>query len=201
MINPNQIKTPVAFLKVATLFESGLVLIAYIIGWLGGVNPLAHLHFDGYAVGLGIIGTLPLYGLFALSYRLPIHSMKLIKELLINRLGYFLYSCNRIQLAYLGLLAGFTEEVLFRGTLQPLIENHWGYGIGLIGSNILFGMAHAITPLYALLAGLTGCYLGWSLDFAGDRNLIIPVFIHGLYDYWAFLAVAKTYRSLRGFLF
>ena len=66
---------------------------------------------------------------------------------------------------------------------------------GLIGSNIIFGLVHAVTPLYAVLAALVGIYLGLSLDYGGDRNLLIPVIIHGLYDFLAFVALMRVYRA------
>ncbi len=187
-----------AFLKVATYFEASLVVVAYIIGWWGNVDPLANLHLQLDAWLWGMAGTVPLYLLFLLSYQLPLGRLYAIKRFLIDRLGPFLNACHWTELLYLGILAGFTEEILFRGLLQPLMESHWGWTAGLVGSNILFAMAHFITPLYALLAGLTGLYLGFSLDFGGERNLLIPVFIHALYDFLAFLAVAKTYRTERG---
>lgn len=192
--------TPKDFLKVATYFEGSLVLAAYVIGWWGGVNPLANLRLEWYSLLWGLAGTLPLYLLFLLSYHVPLGRLHAIKRFLIDRLGPYLDACHWTQLLYLGLLAGLTEEILFRGLLQPLLENHWGYSVGIVGSNILFALAHFITPLYAVLAGLTGLYLGLSLDFGGERNLLTPIVIHSVYDFLAFLAVAKTYRLERGML-
>jgi membrane protease YdiL (CAAX protease family) len=65
----------------------------------------------------------------------------------------------------------------------------------LIGSNIVFGLAHALTPLYFVLATLVGIYLGLSLDYGGERNLLTPIIIHGLYDFLAFLALMRAYRA------
>jgi hypothetical protein len=68
---------------------------------------------------------------------------------------------------------------------------------GLVGCNIIFGLAHAITPLYAVLATLVGIYLSLSLDYGGDRNLLVPIVIHGLYDFLAFVALMRAYRATR----
>ena len=89
---------------------------------------------------------------------------------------------------------GFCEEILFRGVLQPWFEKLGGPTVGLVGSNVLFGLAHIITPLYGVLAGLIGCYLGWLLDCSGERNVLIPVISHAVYDYLAFLVVIRGYR-------
>ena len=94
----------------------------------------------------------------------------------------------------MALQAGISEEILFRGFLQPWFERNWGWAGGLVFSNLVFALVHWITPMYALLAGLTGVYLGLALDFGEERNVLIPTLIHALYDSCAFLAVAETYR-------
>jgi len=94
-------------------------------------------------------------------------------------------------------IAGLSEELLFRGVIQPWIESSCGLTAGLIGSNIIFGLAHAVTPLYAVLAALVGMYLSLSMDYGGDRNLLLPVVIHGLYDFLAFIALIRSYRTNR----
>jgi membrane protease YdiL (CAAX protease family) len=188
---------PSAFFRLATWFEGSLVLIACAIGWLGGMSPWQDLKLTWVGLGFGLAGTIPLYLLFVFTYRAPLRPLRQIHDFLVERMGPLLEACGRPQLAYLALLAGFTEETLFRGILQPLLEFHWGWAAGLIGSNVLFAMAHAITRVYALLAGLTGIYLGLALDVAGERNLLVPMVLHALYDFLAFLAVAETYRRSR----
>jgi membrane protease YdiL (CAAX protease family) len=185
------------FLKLATWFEGGLILIAYAVGWLVSVDPLASWTADPMALAWGIAGTLPLYALFAVTYRFPMTGMQDIKRFLVEKLGPFLDGCRWQELLYLGFLAGVSEEILFRGLLQPWLERDWGWLGGLVFSNMIFALVHWVTPLYALLAGLTGAYLGLALDFSGERNLLIPVLIHALYDFLAFLAVAQTYRRSR----
>lgn len=188
---------PSAFFRLATWFEGSLVVIAAIIGWLGGLSPWQDLKLDLPGLGLGLAGTLPLYLLFVVTYRAPLKPLQHIHDFLVERMGPLLDACGKPQLAYLALLAGFTEETLFRGVLQPLIELHWGWVGGLIASNVMFALAHAITRTYALLAGITGIYLGLALDVSGERNLLIPMTVHALYDFLAFLAVAETYRRSR----
>ncbi|MDV3241204.1 MULTISPECIES: CPBP family intramembrane glutamic endopeptidase [Methylocaldum] len=182
------------FLKIATWFEGGLILLAYVIGWAVSINPLAHIGFSPMALVWGIVGTLPLYLLFALSYNLPWSGMRAVKNFLVEKLGPFLSRYRWQELLYLGFLAGISEEILFRGLLQPWFEQNWGWIGGIAFSNLVFALVHWVTPLYALLAGLTGVYLGIALDFGGERNLVIPILIHAIYDFLAFIAVAQTYR-------
>jgi membrane protease YdiL (CAAX protease family) len=59
-------------------------------------------------------------------------------------------------------------------------------------SNVIFGLAHFVTPTYALLAGILGGYLGWLFTVSG--NLLAPIIAHGLYDFLAFLVVARECR-------
>lgn len=190
--------TKTRFLTLATWFEGGLILLAYALGWLLSVDPLAAWSFDPAALGLGLAGTLPLCLVFAATYRFPFAGMRDIKNFLVDKLGPLLGGCGAWELLYLGLLAGVSEEILFRGFLQPWLERDWGWLGGLVFSNMIFALVHWVTPLYALLAGLTGAYLGWAMDFGGERNLLIPTTIHALYDFLAFLAVAATYRRQQG---
>ena len=201
MFDPLQPVNPRAFLKVATYFEGSLLVVAYLIGWFADADPLANFHLRIDALFWGLAGTIPLYLFFQLSYRLPYGNLNAIKQFLIDRMGPMLDACTWSELLYLGLLAGFTEEILFRGLLQPLLESHWGWLGGIILSNVFFAMAHFITPLYAILAGLTGLYLGLAMDLGGERNLLIPITIHALYDFLAFIAVAKSYRLEHGVAF
>ncbi|MBM4076959.1 MAG: CPBP family intramembrane metalloprotease, partial [Planctomycetes bacterium] len=58
-----------------------------------------------------------------------------------------------------------------------------------------FGLAHSITPLYALLASLLGLYLGIIFIALGTENLIAPIVAHSLYDFVAFLVVRRDYQN------
>ncbi|MDQ7090284.1 MAG: CPBP family intramembrane metalloprotease [Methylococcales bacterium] len=183
------------FFKTACYFESSLVLIAIIIGWLTGINPFADLYFSELAVFYGIMGTLPLILLFLVTEKLPFESLKTIRELLSKTLGESLNRYDWADLWVLAALAGIGEEILFRGALLPWLEQSLGLDLALILSSLLFGLLHAVTPLYALLATLISFYLGLSLDYGESRNLLIPIIIHGLYDFFAFIVVIRAYRK------
>jgi membrane protease YdiL (CAAX protease family) len=183
------------FLKLATWFEGGLLAFAFVLGWMLSVDPLAHWKVDVSAVAWGLVGTAPLYALFLVGYRAPQAGMRVIRDFLTEKLGPYLSACRIYELFYLGLLAGVAEELLFRGVLQPWFEDDWGRFAGLLISNLIFALVHWVTPLYGLLAGLTGVYLGLSLDATGERNVLIPTLIHGLYDFLAFVVVARSWSQ------
>lgn len=191
---PAHLPTKTQFLRLATWFEGALIVVAYALGWMASVDPLAHLALSPEALFFGVIGTLPLYLLFVVSYHRPQGGMQEIKQFLVEKLGPLLARCGWPDLLYLGFLAGISEEILFRGLLQPWLERDWGWIGGLVFSNLIFALVHWVTPLYAALAGLTGVYLALALDFGGERNLLVPILIHACYDFLAFLAVAESYR-------
>ena len=182
------------FLNLAGLVEMTVVLLALGLGWLAGIDPLETLEWDWLALLAGIVVTVPMFGLFLLSMRFPVGPLLPIKRFLIEILGPSLAVCRWYDLVLLAILAGFSEELLFRGLLQPWFARG-GYLSGLVGSNLLFGLAHCITPMYAAIAALVGAYLGLSLDATGEPNLLVPIIAHGLYDYLAFLVVARSFRA------
>jgi len=183
------------FFQFACLFEASLILVAVLLGWTTGIDPFQSLHFSDTAVFFGIIGTLPLFMMFLALQHLQHPTVAQIKELLLRTLGPNLSRLHWTDWLVLAAIAGFSEELLFRGVIQPWMEMHWSKTTALIGSNLIFGFVHAVTPLYLVLAGLVGCYLGLALDYGGERNLLTPIIIHSLYDFLAFMALMRAYRS------
>jgi uncharacterized protein len=183
------------FFKSACYFEGSLVIVAIGLGWIADVDPFTSLTFSETALAVGLLTTLPLLVIFFALQQLPYTPLQKIRSLLLQTLGPRLYRQHWTDLLILATIAGFSEEVLFRGVLQPWMENAWGLTAGLIASNLVFAAVHAVTPLYALLAMLVGLYLGICLDYGGERNLLIPMFIHALYDFVAFVVILRDYRS------
>ena len=85
----------------------------------------------------------------------------------------------------LGLVAGFGEEMLFRGVMQYGLSTKFGTLVGVSISSVIFGLLHAVTPLYALLATLASVFFG-SL-YVSSGNLAVPIITHGVYDVGALL--------------
>jgi membrane protease YdiL (CAAX protease family) len=117
-----------------------------------------------------------------------------LRRLVVDLLGQPLSRCTWYDLLLVAALAGFGEELLFRGVLQPWIGR--GHPLaGLIGANLIFGLLHALTPGYAVLATAFGFYLSWLLAGFGEPNLLRPIVTHAAYDYVAFLLVVREYRQ------
>jgi len=174
-----------SFVIVAVAFETSLIAVAGALGWWFQHDPFSTLSFDLQGALWGVAGTLPMIALFLAGSRYPLGPLRKIKELLLELLGPSLAGCRWYDLLLVAAVAGFSEELLFRGVLQPLLGPIW--------SNVLFGLAHAVTVSYAVLAGFIGGYLGWMLS--ASENLLAPIVAHALYDFLAFLAVAREWRQ------
>ena len=181
------------FLVLSTLFEGSLVLVAAAVALLFPLGPRAELPpvltGSGLAVQAvwGLVATVPLYGLFLISATVNWGPFRRIRELLLDMLGPVLARSRWHELLFVACLAGFCEEVLFRGVLQPRL--------GLVGSNVAFGLAHSITPLYVLLAGVMGMYLGAVSELSG---ILAAIVAHSAYDFLAFRAVARLHAARHG---
>lgn len=94
----------------------------------------------------------------------------------------------------LGIAAGLGEEMLFRGILQYELLGKLG-NIGAVGvSSVIFGLLHAVTPMYAFLATLASFYFGWL--YLDTQNLVVPIVTHAVYDIGALLYAHWTVAKL-----
>jgi hypothetical protein len=92
------------------------------------------------------------------------------------------------EMVALSCLAGLSEEVFFRGILQP--------EIGLALASLVFGLLHAISLPYVVWATLMGGYLGCLLQLT--QHLWVPIITHTLVDLvglWYIRLVAARRRT------
>ncbi|MFN0052420.1 MAG: lysostaphin resistance A-like protein [Planctomycetales bacterium] len=176
------------FLAVAVLFEASLAGVAHLAGWWFEIEPWSRFRVNWFDFARGLAAAAPMLVLFYASYQQPMGPLRRIKKLLDETLGGSLAACRWYDLLLLALVAGIGEELLFRGVLHPRM--------GLAGSNVLFGLAHSVSPTYALLAGGMGAYLGWMFD--RTHNLLTPITTHAAYDFVAFLVIAHHCRASQG---
>jgi len=185
---------PEKFFKTACYFESSLILVALFLGWIAGINPFENIIFNESTLINGILGTLPLCLIFIALNQMQSNALQQIRKVLQETLGPSLVKHHWTDLFVLAAIAGISEEILFRGVIQPWIENSWGMLAGLLVSSFIFGLIHAVTPLYFVMATAVSLYLGLYLDYGDSRNLLTPIIIHGLYDFFAFLVILRAYR-------
>jgi uncharacterized protein len=177
------------FLSLALSGEAGLLLLAWGLSvWLQ-VSPLTLLRPTENSVLWGVAGTLPL--LLVLGWLLASDwpPVRRLVDLVTEGLTPILTRQSLPGLAGLALLAGVSEEILFRGVIQTALARSISSGSALILTSLLFGLVHFASRAYALLAAAMGLYLG-AVFLLAD-NLIPPILAHAGYDFAALLWLSR----------
>jgi membrane protease YdiL (CAAX protease family) len=181
--------------RLALLFEGGLAVVALACGWFMTIPPWRRIAWQATDAAWGLAATIPMVlGLLVLRRirRGPLGRLNaVVDQLLVPMFA----GCGWLQLGLVSLVAGVGEELLFRGVLQPTLIGWLGIAAGLGITSLVFGLLHAITPAYALLATAVGAYLGWLMLASG--NLLGPMIAHALYDFFALAYLMRTATSRR----
>ncbi len=161
-------------------------LVAYGLSFLLGTpfGPQFRLSIDD--VFIGIIATLPPVIFLWWFSNTKIPSFSEFRRSQIEFFAEIGFRFTPLRIIAMAIGAGICEELLFRGVLQPWLASFSPLIIAIIISNIVFGLLHMRTLLYALIAGGVGIYFG--LLYAINGNLVAPIVAHALYD-----AVALEY--------
>lgn len=184
---------PKHFSVMAALFEGGLAVAAVLLGRMLGHPPLESLHWTWAGLAWGTLGAVPPLIVFFLFIEVPLKplasTVRVVDEVLIPVFA----RCRTVELAIISLLAGLGEEMLFRIVVQQALAD-WvggsaGPWVGLLAAAVLFGMLHLITPMYGLLAGAIGLYLGWM--WIASDNLLAPITTHAIYDFVALVYLVR----------
>jgi membrane protease YdiL (CAAX protease family) len=184
-------RTTATLVAVQSLLVVVAIIAAAIVktpNW--GLGP--NINFSVEAIATGTLLALPLGG-FAAALDLVEERLPALKDvskatqrsILALLGGTFKPVLGLVTAIGLGLAAGVGEEMLFRGVLQYELVNRWGPIIGVGISSLVFGALHAVTPLYAALAGIASVYFG-ALYLWTD-NLAIPITCHAFYDVCALM--------------
>ncbi len=136
------------------------------------------------ALGQAVVAAAGLMLLVGLLVRYELPFMRRIQDKL-ELFKTLLLEMSHAEKIYISVLAGVSEELLFRGCLQPLV--------GIAVASVIFGALHAFTFSYFLLATTIGAYLGVLLQWSG--NLFVPMAVHALYDIFALNQMAWIYRK------
>ena len=84
-------------------------------------------------------------------------------------------------------MAGFCEELFFRGLLQP--------EIGPPAASLVFGLLHGPSrALWPLAAWATGAGALLGLVYSATGNLLLPTLVHAFYDAAALIYVRYYWR-------
>lgn len=190
MSKPDATQTRPGFVRAAVAVEGGLALAAIVLGWLVGQPPLAAIDWTAGGALWGLAAALPMFATLVATTWWPIGPLAGLEEFVRRSLVPLFRSARLWELAVICLLAGFGEEMLFRGVVQAGIERVSGSPwLALAAASVLFGLAHPITRTYAVVAGAIGVYLGWLLLASG--NLLVPACAHAVYDFAAVLYLLR----------
>lgn len=173
--------------KLATLFQGGVLLLGLLIAWLVGINLADVWTWSGEAVLRGVLATIPMLIVFGVTEWFDWDPFSRIRTFLNDTLGPVIVRCTIWELLYLAFLAGISEEILFRGAIQNSLAL-WSLVGGVLVTNLLFGICHAFSQAYFVLATAAGFYLSWVAGWH-DQNLLPAVLAHTLYDFAALLFI------------
>ncbi len=167
------------------LAESSLLVIAVLLGWVLNRPALATLHWQTNDFLWGLVGVLPMAAAFWWMVNSSWHPLVEIHWFLDQYVRPILGQWSPWQLLVVSVVAGISEESLFRSVIQGGLVPYLHPLGALAVASILFGLCHAMTRAYAVIAALIGAYLGGLWLLTG--NLLAPVTSHAVYDFLALM--------------
>lgn len=172
------------FVRFSALFLLGMAVVAAGLSAVSGINPLEKLAWSLRDVAIGIVSAVLMVTVFAVARRQ--------RALATEILGAHLAACRWYDLVLLAIFVGVCEECLFRGVLEPWMAR-WSPWGAFILVNIVFGLLHAVSPTYAILAGTLGAIMS-TLARYPEFNLLRPIVAHAVYDLIGFFWIVGEYR-------
>lgn len=169
--------------RLAVIFEAGLALVAVAAGGVLRRPLWDQLNCHPADLTWGVAASAPMLVALALMIRYPIGPLRQLLELTRTLIVPMFRGCTLAELALVSALAGIGEELLFRGVGQQALAERLGPVAGVTIASLAFGLVHAVTTTYAVLATLVGAYLGIVCLATG--NLIAPIVAHAVYDFVA----------------
>lgn len=100
-----------------------------------------------------------------------------LRQTIIHYLKSLFSRLTLLDICIISLLAGFAEELLFRGVVQNKL--------GIFATSVIFGLLHFISPAYFVIAFLMSIYLGFLYYYF--QSLLIPIQAHFVYDLCALI--------------
>ncbi|CAG9466253.1 unnamed protein product [Pedinophyceae sp. YPF-701] len=193
--------------------NSGIVYVAMTAGseWLcratgHGQGPLAALSLLPLdAMGPALLWTLPLLASLGLGIALEdkVEAIKKTNAMVKVTLGPVVRGLSPLTLLAVAATVGVGEEALFRGWGQSWMADALAAGplpatgdlagaaqpasVAIVG--VIFGMLHAVTPLYLAWASAAGVLFGLEYQQHGLQAAMIT---HGLYDWLAFMVLRQV---------
>ncbi len=171
------------------LLSFGLViksqLVFAVLGFiLAGGYRGNWLDQDAFFVFYGLLLAAASFLLLLILYKaIPRRLKKLNQDL--EKYGSMIGHLSYRQLAVVGILAGVSEEWLFRAFLQDFIigftgSSSWGAATAIIVASLGFAALHGLSKLYFVFTFVMGLILGYAYYLSG--SLLMVIVWHGIYD-------------------
>lgn len=170
-------------LPVVLFAEAMLIPLALGLALLLGQSPWDDFHWPPGTLLLAVAFTAPLLALLGLFTLLGPDWFRGLEQLVRPMVDALFRGRGRTPVILAALLAGFGEELLFRGVLQAWLADGLGAWIGLLLASVIFGFMHAVSRAYFVVATVMGLYLGALYHFTG--SLLLASLVHALYDWVA----------------
>ena len=166
----------------ASAFASLLGVLA-VVGLVGILRPGVPMRPIAAArTVLAYAAWLPVWGLFVVAYLAVLRAFALSIDAQepLRYLAHEPASSMRFWLVVATVTIGapLAEELLFRGFLQPVLQQRLGPVLGLSTTAVLFGLGHGVA--YALPVGLLGGFFGWLVQRHG--SLLPAILAHALHN-------------------
>ena len=172
----------------AIVIELGLILVAMVWGWLfedSWFASFAKLRWNEGEACLGVALSLPLFAVFLLTQHWPKGPFRYVRQISDDILRPMLKPCKWPDVLLFSTLAGFCEELLFRGAIQASLSEWLEPWPAILVAGVIFGLAHWLNLTYLIAATIIGLFLG--VVFYWTDSLLVVMVTHGLYDVWAML--------------
>ncbi len=165
----------------AMIFELSLLLVAWVVAWFFSIPFWGSGSWDWMGVLVGLTSTLPMLSIFFWLLQSKWDACVEIRKMMDQAILPLFKGFSVTQIALLSITAGISEEVLFRAVIQGGIQAAAGLPLAIFVSAFLFGLCHALTRFYFILASLIGVYL--SMVWMATDQLLSPIITHAVYDF------------------
>ncbi|MDO3383126.1 CPBP family intramembrane glutamic endopeptidase [Gilvimarinus algae] len=171
-----------------SLFEGGLSVIALLLLSFTTIviNPPGSA--GAGALLWGCLAALATYGAMALSVRwLPGFRARLRPH--IGQMQQLFTPLSLWQLAFISLLAGVGEELLFRVLLQNWLAGFGYPSVAIVLASLVFAALHWLSLTYFLVTLVVG--LAFGIVYHTTQSFVLVASWHGVYDFIALVIVSR----------
>lgn len=163
------------FLRGLVIGELALGLVALVWAVQSETTIPYHVDLEAFLVAVALTAVLALVNFALFSAGRKFAFTQGVYDFFDHEIFPLLREVTVVDIVVLATIAGFSEELLFRGMLQPRM--------GLVASSLLFGLLHGpdvkLWP-FALWAAAVGA--GFGLVYRETENMAIPMLVHAFYD-------------------